>query len=238
MAIKIPLYQRLQNALIRRIESGDWAADDKLPSESQLQRHYHMGRVTVRRALAELANQGYIISRQGQGSFVLERQNHDPSFHYYNVKETVMNLGAVPTVKLTGFTLIVDGGLPDIRAQMGLTRDDYLYQIQYVTYANAVPVFFDTIYLPYLRFPQLFISELNHTAIIPLLRQKYQFQGEFHTTSQPVVTNRPGSDEPESAMQVETVADEISRGTRKVALLSRALSFGKLMRHLQHRRFS
>lgn len=236
MALTIPLYQRLQNALIRKIESGQWQSGQKLPSEAQLQRHYQMSRVTVRRALSELTAQGYIASKQGQGSFVKARQNQNPSFHYFNVRAAIAELKATPRVELTSFKLIVDGSCIEIRERMNLTMDDYLYQIKYVTFANSIPVFYDTIYLPYLRYPQLFMSELQHTALIPLIRQKYHFEGQFHTTSAPLTIAKPGTTEPIAAMQVETQAYEVVHGNAKVALYSKALSFGKLMRYLQEQR--
>jgi GntR family transcriptional regulator len=53
------------------------APGDALPTEQVLCDQFGVSRITVRRALADLAEQGYIERRQGVGSFVRERGRSD-----------------------------------------------------------------------------------------------------------------------------------------------------------------
>ncbi|GBU10862.1 GntR family transcriptional regulator [Erysipelotrichaceae bacterium] len=46
---------------------------DKLPSETQLTEMYGVGRSTIRRAIDLLTSEGYVISQQGKGVYVLEQ---------------------------------------------------------------------------------------------------------------------------------------------------------------------
>jgi hypothetical protein len=54
------------------IASGQW--DDVLPSESQLQAEHGVSRVTVRRAIAALADQGLVRTIRARGTFVVPKR--------------------------------------------------------------------------------------------------------------------------------------------------------------------
>lgn len=69
-----PIHRQLRRGLERRIESGDLRVDDRLPSETELQRLYGVSRTPVRRALQDLEAAGLIYRSQGRGSFVRERK--------------------------------------------------------------------------------------------------------------------------------------------------------------------
>lgn len=61
------------------ISSGTYAPGQKLPSESELRATYLVARMTVRRALEHLRDDGVIESRPGIGWFVADGQNSSPS---------------------------------------------------------------------------------------------------------------------------------------------------------------
>jgi GntR family transcriptional regulator len=65
-----PLYQQLQRALRDAIEQGALGPDDALPSERQLAAELGISRITVRKALDGLSDQGLLVRRQGSGNFV------------------------------------------------------------------------------------------------------------------------------------------------------------------------
>jgi GntR family transcriptional regulator len=63
-------YQEIAGELRRRVTAGEFAGGGLLPSEAQLAETFAASRVTVRRALEELHDEGLIDSRQGLGWFV------------------------------------------------------------------------------------------------------------------------------------------------------------------------
>jgi len=68
-----PLYQRLVDDIATRIDVGKWPVGDKLPSERALCEMYKVSQITVRRALRELTQAGYVYSHHGLGWFVGNR---------------------------------------------------------------------------------------------------------------------------------------------------------------------
>lgn len=53
-----------------KIESGEYTAGDKIPSEIELARQFDVSRLTVNTAVKELANSGIVERVQGKGTFV------------------------------------------------------------------------------------------------------------------------------------------------------------------------
>ncbi|SEB65143.1 DNA-binding transcriptional regulator, LacI/PurR family [Paramicrobacterium humi] len=66
-------FEALADELRRGIIAGTWTAGQKLPTEQQLSADTGLSLTTVRRAFDELVMQGYVIRRQGAGSFVASR---------------------------------------------------------------------------------------------------------------------------------------------------------------------
>jgi len=78
MKDRIPLYIKLRNELVRRIEEGKYDLDTLLPSERNLIDEFKVGRETARRAVIELERLGYIHKKQGVGAFVVRKYPIDP----------------------------------------------------------------------------------------------------------------------------------------------------------------
>src|SRR5262245_57420160 len=72
----VPLHRQLFLVLHDEIARGALTAGDPLPTEQALCDQFGVSRITVRRALADLADAGLIERRQGVGSFV---RDHPPS---------------------------------------------------------------------------------------------------------------------------------------------------------------
>jgi GntR family transcriptional regulator len=78
-AAGVPLHRQLFLVLHDEIDRGVIAPGEALPTEQTLCDQFGVSRITVRRALADLAEQGYIERRHGVGSFVREHSPSDPS---------------------------------------------------------------------------------------------------------------------------------------------------------------
>ena len=69
-----PAYRQVADRLRQHIDSGEWAPKHKLPSESELMGQFGVSRVTVRLAVGALRSEGLIVTRQGRGSYVRDRE--------------------------------------------------------------------------------------------------------------------------------------------------------------------
>ncbi|MFO7637444.1 MAG: GntR family transcriptional regulator [Clostridia bacterium] len=66
----VPLYSQLKDELIKLIKEGTYEPGESIPSENELCVIYSMSRPTVRQAIGELANMGYLTKIKGKGTFV------------------------------------------------------------------------------------------------------------------------------------------------------------------------
>jgi GntR family transcriptional regulator len=69
----LPLYQQLQRKLRQAIENRVLGADDALPPERDLAEELNVSRITVRKAIDGLVEEGLLIRKQGSGTFVTNR---------------------------------------------------------------------------------------------------------------------------------------------------------------------
>lgn len=74
-----PLYRSLAKSLREKISSGTLALGDRLPGERDLCRRFEVSRVTVRRALGELRDQGLIEPAGPRGWFVTASSIGEPN---------------------------------------------------------------------------------------------------------------------------------------------------------------
>jgi GntR family transcriptional regulator len=76
---KVPLYFQLTEILRDRIWSGDLAPGEMLPGEQDLLARFGVSRITVRRALSDLAREGFLVRQPGRGTFVSKPKIPDRS---------------------------------------------------------------------------------------------------------------------------------------------------------------
>jgi len=79
------LYMKIYETLLEKIKSGELAEGDRIPTENELAENFQVSRITSRKALDIMAENGYIKRTPGKGSFVIfkhetDRQNENRAF--------------------------------------------------------------------------------------------------------------------------------------------------------------
>ena len=69
----LPLYQQLQRALREAIDKRLYGPDEALPAERQLAADLSISRITVRKAIDGLVEEGLLVRRPGSGNFINTR---------------------------------------------------------------------------------------------------------------------------------------------------------------------
>ncbi|WP_145148644.1 GntR family transcriptional regulator [Paenibacillus xylanexedens] len=71
-----PLYQQIQKILKDRILHGVYPLGSIIPSEPQLEKEFGVSKMTVRGAVQELAQEGYVQKKSGVGTIVMRNTSH------------------------------------------------------------------------------------------------------------------------------------------------------------------
>jgi GntR family transcriptional regulator len=102
-----PLYEQIKLILREQIVSGELKPGAQLPTENEFCKHYHVSRITVVKALTDLAHEGLIRRIQGKGSLV----NHLPIKHGMDgirgFTESIRQNGLKPSSKVLSIDTFV-----------------------------------------------------------------------------------------------------------------------------------
>jgi len=69
----VPIYEQIKNAIISQIMNGELEENENIPSIRSLAQDIRISVMTIKKAYDELEQEGYIVTRQGKGSFVAEK---------------------------------------------------------------------------------------------------------------------------------------------------------------------
>jgi DNA-binding GntR family transcriptional regulator len=83
--LPLPVYFKLQTDLKKQIENGRWAPGNKIPPERKLAVDYGLSIGTVKKALMNLVNEGYLHRFQGKGTFVKGSRLRRENLRYYRL---------------------------------------------------------------------------------------------------------------------------------------------------------
>ncbi|MFC3322599.1 histidine utilization repressor [Mesorhizobium cantuariense] len=87
------LHQRILTDISERIMSGAWAPGHRIPFEHELSTQYNCSRMTVNKALSQLAKAGLIERRRRSGSFVRRPQSQAAVLEIHDIRIEVEALG-------------------------------------------------------------------------------------------------------------------------------------------------
>jgi GntR family transcriptional regulator len=127
-------YRAIAEELRRRVASGELAAGALLPSESDLSGAYGVSRVTVRKALDLLRDEGLVDSRQGFGWFVAADPVRQALGRLGTIEAQLAELGVESERRVVGFRFT--GGPAWVRRVLGV---DTVLEVRRVNYADGQP---------------------------------------------------------------------------------------------------
>ncbi|MGB6178947.1 GntR family transcriptional regulator [Carnobacterium sp.] len=166
-----PLYTQLVEILINDI-TKKMQSNDKMMSEREICQLYDVSRTTVRLALAELENSGYIYKRHGRGTFVSgalkERKN---LMDNYSFTDHMRQLGKEP--KTIVVTFEIDAVNPMVAKQMGLKEGEEVYRLERIRLADSEPMMFEISYIPVYLFENLTKERLSFKPLYEIFREDY-----------------------------------------------------------------
>ena len=168
----VPLYKKLIEDFKKAIDGGKYKKGELLPSENDLCKTYRTTRPTVRQALAELTNSGYIIRYQGKGSIVSEPKRGLGILSVSGVTAGVgnQNLKTIilkkPTKRKWPSVLIDE--LTDGEKQAGCI---YFTRVRYI---NSVPVLYEETFITDIELTRFTSRNLENRSFLNILHEHYQ----------------------------------------------------------------
>lgn len=119
-----PLYLQFRDVLIDQIESGDLSPGDLLPGERKLAEMYDISRVTVRKCIGHMVEEGYFNRSQGKETMVAQRKvDHHLGRLVGSVEEFLSTEGIIATIEVIqkGF----EQGSLSVRKHLQIDESDH-----------------------------------------------------------------------------------------------------------------
>src|ERR671917_1270389 len=127
-------YRAIADELRRQVERGDLAAGALLPSESELSAAYEVSRVTVRKALELLRDEGLIDARQGFGWFVASGLVRQSLGRLGTIEAQLGELGVGSERRIVGFRFVAAPAR--VRQVLGV---ETVLEVRRVNHADGQP---------------------------------------------------------------------------------------------------
>ncbi len=168
------MYKKVILDLRKEIENGSYKKGSLLPSENDLCDTYNTTRPTIRQALSELSNMGYIIRYKGKGSIVAEPKK---ALGILSVNGVTAGVGSkkLKTVILQKPTLRTwPGDLLDELSEKEL-RGNCIYFTRLRNIFNT-PILFEETFISNFDLPQFEKRNLENRSLFKILSEHYNIE--------------------------------------------------------------
>ncbi|MDF0542472.1 GntR family transcriptional regulator [Sphingobium sp. H39-3-25] len=135
--VRVPLYLQLQQLIRQAIQNRILVQDDVIPAERDLALEYGVSRITVRKAIDGLAQEGLVVRRRGAGTFVASRVEKSFS-KLSSFSEDMIARGRRPGSEWMSRSV----GLvtPEEALSLGLSPGTQVYRFQRMRFADDIPM--------------------------------------------------------------------------------------------------
>lgn len=166
----VPLYEQIAVKIKEDIEKGILGAQKRLPTEGQLAEQYNVSRITIRRAISELVEQGLVNRKQGKGTFICVPKMHK-DFKRPGIGFTEMceENGKKASSRVLEAGMVVPND-PQTIEWLGLKKGEEALRILRVRLADDVPCILEENFFPK-KYSYLLNIDLNG-SIYQYLREE------------------------------------------------------------------
>lgn len=97
-------FAQIKEYILSQIEIAAWPEHSRVPSENELSEQFSVSRMTARRALQELTEQGLLYRTQGVGSFVAALKSQSSLLEIRNIADEINSRGHAYSARLLQLT--------------------------------------------------------------------------------------------------------------------------------------
>lgn len=167
----VPLYYHVMESLLEKISSGYFSVGDSIPTEAELQETYKVSRITIRRAIQELVQDGHLTKQQGKGTFVSKKKASQELNLISSWAETMAGLGMHPETRSIKY--FEEPASENIAKLLGIQAGKMIYKVERVRYADDEPICLMTNYIIPEAVPNLPQRGLISESLYETLEKEY-----------------------------------------------------------------
>lgn len=158
----LPAYGQVKGFIKSRISSGEWKPGDPVPSEAALIAQFGISRMTVNRALRELAAEGLVTRVQGSGTRVAQLHRISSRLTIRDIHEEVTERGHVHTTQV--LLVAQERAGAALARSLKLRSGARVFHTVLIHLENSVPIQYEDRYVNPAAAPDYLETDFSHIS--------------------------------------------------------------------------
>ena len=167
----LPAYIQIAENFLEKIAIGELAPGERLPSERELSKTLKVSRMTVRAALHVLDNQGLLMRRTGDGTYIAEPKIERQADKLVPFTQKMQKLGGKISSRLILFE--ARKAEASIAEKLEIHLSAPIHFFQRLRLLNQEIVLLEACTMPRDRFPNLEKFDLEKRSVYEILESEY-----------------------------------------------------------------
>jgi len=161
------LYVQIYTIIKEKIEKGDWTAGTQIPTEDELCKTYDVSKATVRIAISELGRDGFLVRKQGKGTFVTYSMPQLGVDMKTRLTENMFGEG----VKVKKEILVKGVKAPSGEIKEYLKTGEDVYYVLCKRVVDGEPAYLEESFFPLFMFPDIEAEDICQTSFYQLAQE-------------------------------------------------------------------
>lgn len=141
----VPIYFQIEQRIREKIENKELKPGEMIPSEREFAEKFQISRMTVRQAINNLVNEGYLQRERGKGTFVAVKKFEKNVQRLTGFSEDMRSRGLEPETKVLSFKVIEAD--PLIASRLNVDEKSKVYEIERLRLADQEPIAYEVFYM-------------------------------------------------------------------------------------------
>lgn len=154
-------YRRVEESIRQQIISGQLKIGEQLPTEVELVTKHNVSRMTINKALQNLAREGFIQRTAGKGTFVLNPHISKPLQDSTSFTRDMESIGLKAGSKLVEYKVIRGSDNTAVAEMLKLKPTDLIHFFIRLRTGNDAPIAVSYTYVSSLVIPALDVTALE-----------------------------------------------------------------------------
>lgn len=167
----VPLYFQLKMLILEEIKSGCYKMDDLIPTEKELSDTFHISRTTVRQAVTELVQEGWLYRIKSKGTYVSQPKiTQDFIKKVESFNDQILRAGMTPSTEVLDLKVIK--AADTVATNLELKKNDSVIYLHRKRLANKEPIVTIETFLPYADCSFILSHDLQKERLYSILNEQ------------------------------------------------------------------
>lgn len=145
--LPVTLQYQLKSSLLEKVQTKVWSPGQQIPSERELCEEYGVSRMTVREVLKELVQQGYLVRKQGKGTFVALPKFTNEFSSSYSLSQQIEQEGLTSAFQILDFKTLPAS--KEMQKLFGISSSELVWELTRLRSIGNEPFAWERAYVPF-----------------------------------------------------------------------------------------